>query len=391
MRVLILGGAGAIGSEVAENLASYPEVEEIVLGDIALDKAEKIAGKIRKAKAARIDATDLAALVSSMQKADVVVSSVGPFYKFGIPIIKAAVEAGVNFVDIMDDPDTTKAALDDKTLFDEAKSKGITIVVGLGFTPGLTNVLARYGASKLDEVASIDVSWVFTTAAGVASEAVTAHMFHVTSGKALTYENGEWREVTPLVDGQEAQDFVDLGEVEVYHVGHPEPVTIPRYIRARKVTCKAGMVPSEVVNIYRMLSRLRLTGVASIGVRGTKISPRDFIIAHLGSLSMDVARELFKFDAAEPLFEMRIMIRGKKNGHSVSYCYKFSDVGHEFATAISAVIGAVMLGRGQVKEKGVYAPEGCVDPKIFLREIAQKGVVIHEISQTSRTLQVSLD
>ena len=386
MRVLVLGGAGTIGSEVAEHLTKYPDVDEVILGDILVDKAEKLASKIKKAKALKVDVTDRPSLIAQMQKADVVVGCVGPYYKFGVPIVKAAVEAGVNFVDIMDDPLPSKEVLEDKALFDEAKRKNITVVIGLGSTPGLSNVLARYGASKLDEVENIDVSWIFTTAAGVASEAVTAHMFNVTSGKVLTYENGNWKEVVPMVDGREVQDFLELGNVEVYHVGHPEPVTIPRYIKAKNVTCKAGMVPSEVVEIYRMLNKLQLVQLEPINVKGVKVSPRDFIMARFASLPMDVAMELFKFDAAEPLFEMRVAVSGKKGKNPTKSVYKFSDVGHEFATAISAVIGAIMLGRGQVKEKGVFAPEGCIEPEIFLKEIKENGVVIQEMYQTSAEL-----
>ena len=104
MRVLILGGAGIIGSEVAEHIVKYPDVDEVILGDILVDKAEKLASKMKKAKALKVDVTDRPSLIAQMQKADVVVGCVGPYYKFGVPIVKAAVEAGVNFVDIMDDP-----------------------------------------------------------------------------------------------------------------------------------------------------------------------------------------------------------------------------------------------------------------------------------------------
>lgn len=383
MRVLVLGGAGVIGSEVAEYLDKEKEVTEVILGDILVDKAEKIAKRLKKTRAVKVNVMDKPALIAEMKKVDVVVGCVGPFYKFGIPIIKAAVEAGVNFVDIMDDPLPTKEVLDDKELFEQAKKKDISIVICLGSTPGMSNVLARYGSLKLDEVESIDVSWVFTTSAGVASEAVTAHMFNVTTGKVLTYENGEWREVVPLVDGREVQDFLELGCVEVYHVGHPEPVTIPRYIRCKRVTCKAGMVPGEVVEIYRMINKLRLADLEPIDVKGTKVSPRDFIMSRFASYPLELARELFKFDAAEPLFEMRVAVSGEKDGNPTRYIYKFSDVGHEFATAISAVIGALMLGRGDVKEKGVFAPEGCIDSEKFLKELKEKGVVIKESIYTT--------
>jgi hypothetical protein len=45
-----------------------------------------------------------------------------------------------------------------------------------------------------------------------------------------------------------------------------------------------------------------------------------------------------------------------------------------------------MLGRGQVKAKGVFAPEGCIEPEIFLKEIKENGVVIQETYQTSAEL-----
>jgi hypothetical protein len=37
-----------------------------------------------------------------------------------------------------------------------------------------------------------------------------------------------------------------------------------------------------------------------------------------------------------------------------------------------------MIGQGKIKAKGVLAPEGCVDPDLFLSELGRRGVKVYE-------------
>jgi saccharopine dehydrogenase-like NADP-dependent oxidoreductase len=48
------------------------------------------------------------------------------------------------------------------------------------------------------------------------------------------------------------------------------------------------------------------------------------------------------------------------------------------ATGLSAAVGILMMGRGQIAEKGVHAPEGCVDTALFLEQLDELGVYIKE-------------
>jgi saccharopine dehydrogenase-like NADP-dependent oxidoreductase len=41
-------------------------------------------------------------------------------------------------------------------------------------------------------------------------------------------------------------------------------------------------------------------------------------------------------------------------------------------------IGAQMIGRGDVKVKGVVPPETAIDPDIFFAELRQRGIEVHE-------------
>jgi saccharopine dehydrogenase-like NADP-dependent oxidoreductase len=47
-------------------------------------------------------------------------------------------------------------------------------------------------------------------------------------------------------------------------------------------------------------------------------------------------------------------------------------------TGIAAAIGILMIGRGQIEEKGVLAPEGGVDPDCFFAEFSKYDFVIKE-------------
>jgi saccharopine dehydrogenase (NAD+, L-lysine-forming) len=378
----VLGGVGEIGSEIVREVAEADDVTEVYIGDILIDKAKKLAEDMgEKASAIYVDVTNHEKLVDIMKNFDVVTSCVGPFYRFGVPVVKAAVEAGVNYIDIMDDPDPTLEILNDTKLNETASDAGVTVIIGLGSTPGLVNVLARYGASKLDEIDEISVAWAYTTASGGASLAVMAHMFHVTCGEALTYKDGKWIKVTPLVNGKETLDFRELGNIDVYHVGHPEPVTIPRYIKCKVASCKMGVVPQDVITVYRVLAQLGLTSRDPIKFKDSLIAPRDFIMTALAQLPLETHRKIFKFDQVEPIFECRVAVKGKKGGENAQYIYRFSDVDHAQPTYVPAAVATLMLGRGEVKSKGVSAPEGCIEPESFLKEVIDRGVTLFETSE----------
>ena len=59
-RITVLGGSGAVGSVAAETLASSGFFSEIVIADVRLDQAKKLAGRLgaKKVSAVKFDAAD---------------------------------------------------------------------------------------------------------------------------------------------------------------------------------------------------------------------------------------------------------------------------------------------------------------------------------------------
>ncbi len=57
---------------------------------------------------------------------------------------------------------------------------------------------------------------------------------------------------------------------------------------------------------------------------------------------------------------------------------KISLVAWTAAFAFEASIAALMLGSGDIKVKGVVAPEGCIDPKKYFTALLKRGAKIHQ-------------
>ena len=105
-RVLVLGGAGHIGSRIVQELRNLDPGLEIVIGDKNVERAQEVAREVGgRTDVLAVDAASEDLLADAMRGFDVVVSALGPFYRFGVPVLRAALRAGVSFVDINDDYD----------------------------------------------------------------------------------------------------------------------------------------------------------------------------------------------------------------------------------------------------------------------------------------------
>ena len=123
--------------------SGFEDLGELVVADLDLAAAEKIVAECAPSarthlRAASVDVTDPTALAALLRPADVVLNTTGPFYRLGVPVLQAAIEAGCHYIDICDDWEPT---LDMLALHDEAAARGVLAVIGMGASrfesPGL--------------------------------------------------------------------------------------------------------------------------------------------------------------------------------------------------------------------------------------------------------------
>ena len=102
-----------------------------------------------------MDAENPQSIKSAIQGCDLVVNCIGPFYKTVKTILQTVIESKINYVDVCDDVDVTLEILD---MDAAAKKSGITALIGMGSSPGATNILAKFAADNLlDETEAVDI------------------------------------------------------------------------------------------------------------------------------------------------------------------------------------------------------------------------------------------
>jgi saccharopine dehydrogenase-like NADP-dependent oxidoreductase len=158
MKVLALGGAGDMGRMAVAVLLDSPNITSVSVADINEKLINTFVEMVDspKLKPVQIDINEKEKLIDLMSSHDIVINTVGPFYKFEIPIMEAVIKAKKPFLDICDD---WKPTLDVLKYDDTAKSAGITAIIGIGASPGITNIMAVYASSKLDEIDELITAW----------------------------------------------------------------------------------------------------------------------------------------------------------------------------------------------------------------------------------------
>ncbi len=362
MKALLLG-CGEMGGEALKDLYRYGNLDDLVVGTRSPARAEPsvaaLRGRPTHVSVVPVDAGDEDALVSLMKGTDVVVNCAGPNYRYEIPVARAAIRARVNLVDLNDEFETTGRMFE---LDEAARGAGITVVLGLGGCPGIDNILVRAAANQLDEVEEIHTAWVMS-GPDPGGLALSYHLLYSLSGRGLTYENGRFVEIQSFQDGRERLEFPDpVGALDVFHIGHPEPLTLARSfpeaaVIDNKATFNPPLVNAEIMRLGNMIRE---------GTGPNRVEGRDMDI--MDSAAASLQRMCRTLDGVPKQAALRINVKGRKKNKTRSIF--FSSVGGLApATGIPASIGALMLLEGRVSAKGVLPPEECIEASDFLYEI----------------------
>jgi saccharopine dehydrogenase-like NADP-dependent oxidoreductase len=368
MKVLVLGGCGAQALPAVEDLIASEDISQVTIGDIDKEKADQLVAKLKSPKlsALKVDVNDHGGLVGWMKGADVILNCTGPYHLLGVKALKAAIEAGKHYVDYCDDYDAT---LDMLELDGAAREKGVTAIIGLGASPGLCNLMAKYGADKLDSTDEIRIFWVIAEGEPE-GPAVYDHMFHMVSGDVPQFLDGKMVNVPGLSGAEEIVEFpAPHGALPVFYVGHPEPITLSRVIPGVKTVVNKGALPGEMIGLFQGLKELGLMGAEPVSVKGQDVSPRDLLVTLMAS------GPPLELPPEETLSAMVIQVSGMKDGNAVTLEYA-GLANMAPCTSLPASLGVRMLARGEIKKTGVLPPEACLDLDPFRVMLKERGLAV---------------
>jgi lysine 6-dehydrogenase len=377
MKVLSLGGAGAVCRHATRDLAEFSDFEQIIIGDWDMDAAKALAAELDdpRLEVRKVNAENYDELVAAFRDVDVVMN--GLPWKYDLPVTRACIEAGVHGLDVS----TEKEQWD---YDDQAREKELVFIPGVGATPGITNVMARRAADQLDEVDEIQINFAaFRCPAPAPGLLITLLWeFHPKTESRFYYRDGEFHWVSPFEGAKRVNFMGQIGVQEVYYIPHPETRTMPRTLGAKAVSVH-GCFPPHVMRLTKAMVESGLYSEEPVTIHGTKTTPFDAMFEIL--LQIPESKQT-------PVWGYGLIVQadGIRHGRRMRYTYINQHPPQETwggpaayykNIALPLSIGAQMIARGDVKTPGVIPPETALEPAVFFEELAKRDIKINEIKE----------
>ncbi len=373
------GGVGAAFAAIAQRRGAFGQ---IVLADVALERAQAAADRFAEPDrftAERVDASNLRDLVDliSRTRPDAVLNACDP--RFNEPIFDACFEARVNYLDMamtLSEPHPERpyeepgVKLGDYQLARESEwsEAGLLALVGIGVEPGLSDIFARHAAdemfSEIREVGVRDGADLVVEGYDFAPTFSIWTTIEECLNPPLIWERERGFYTTAPFSEPEVFEFPEgIGPVECVNVEHEEVVLIPRWVQCERVTFKYGL-GQEFIDVLETLHKLGLDRTDPVRVRGTEVSPRDVVAAVLPDPATLGERMTGRTCAGT-----WVTGNGKDGQPRSTYLYHVVDnettmreYGSQAVVWQTAVNPAVAL---ELLDRGVWAGTGVLGPEAF--------------------------
>jgi len=378
MKFLVLGG-GAQGSAAAFDLVRRDEVEQVVIADRVVEGVRPflqpyLGGKL---SVAAVDAADPETVRPLMESVDAVVC--GLPYFFGFPMARLAVECGAHYCDL---GGNTEIVEQQKTLDEDARRAGVSVIPDCGLAPGMVNILAQAGIDAMDESESVRI-WV----GGLPQHPKPPLDYQIVysmqgvldyyTTTSIMLRDGEVTDAAALSE-LESIEVDGVGELEAFHTAGGISSMPYRY---------QGVIPTMEyktlrypghAHIMEAIRELGLISDAPISHRGHEIVPRDVFI--------DIVSPKLRNPDGDDLVALRVRVEGTASDGSAAVQYDLVDrydmesgvTAMMRTTGYSLAITALMQVDGRVETLGVMTPDEVMPAAEYIRELAEHGIDIVE-------------
>jgi lysine 6-dehydrogenase len=366
VRIAVLG-AGIMGTATSRLLARREDVEILVL-DPDGDRAESVVATVGRGRAVRVGIGD-PSLPDLLRGADAVAACIP--YRLNLRAMEAALDVEVPYADLGGLFHMTLNQLELDARFRKA---GEAAILGIGCCPGISNVLARAAADRLDEVRSIDIldgSIEDAEAFGVPYSMDTILDEFVRP--AMVFEGGRMREVPPGSGAIRYRFPEPLGDMEAFYTLHSEPATLPRTIEGVRDVRWRLALPPKIAEGFRLLVSLGLASEDPVDTPSGKAVPREVLRALLTEVPQPEG----------PPSDLEVLVveaEGTQGGRPARFRGAATlrptaeGIGAgPFGTSIPLAVAARWLAEGRVPA-GVHPPENAFPAQEFLRALEAEGV-----------------
>jgi len=389
MHIIILGGAGAMGRITVYTLAEYSDVDRITIADYNEERARELAASLGSSKleVRQIDVNDEECLYTLLRGADVALVAVD--YVYNLSILKACIKARVHYADLGGLFHMSRTLME---LNAEAEAAGITAVMGMGGTPGITNMLARLAVDELEHVESIKVQLGCADATPSSAPLVAPYSIRTIldefTKEPQVFQDGQWYPQRPL-SGQEELIFpLPVGYATAVYSLHSECATFPVSFRdkgIRHVSFKIAF-PTDFMTKLKFLVDLGFGSDTPLSIRGTSVSPREVLTRLIESVPVEKVEP-------QDCDVLRVVTSGVTGGQAVEITNQVVVLPYRrwgvnagaLDTGTPLAIVGRMLARGEITRRGTHGPEVCVPGEPFFRELARYDMHVTETRMVTRS------
>lgn len=396
MRVVVLG-AGVVAPAIVYDLADdevSPHVDEILVADLYENRAKAVvdaASKFttrKKLKYSGIDVRNVEETAKLLKGADVVVN--GIIYYFIPQVMRAALEAGVHYIDLGSEVPILKKQLE---MDEDFRKADLLAIPGMGGCPGMINVGARYAVERMDRVEKMLLreGWVdFNDYDKLGIPLPVPYsidcIFDEFMDPVEVWENGELKILEPVRDYEELEFPEPVGRQKMYYIEHPEAWTLGLVFRDRglkSVNYKISF-PDDLFLKYKLLTDLGLTRRTPVKLGDVEIVPRELV------KSMVMKTLEGKEIPPNDYDVMRIIAEGEKGGKRVRITVDMHTEWHrKWNLSAQAVtvgtptsIAVQLVASGRIRDRGVKHPEEVIEPLPFFEELKKRGIRIFVREET---------
>jgi lysine 6-dehydrogenase len=349
MKVAVLGAAGTIAPAIVRDLASSEEVESILLLDLKAEQAKEVATEHGLGKASARGADARSNLGAELSRCDVLVNSAS--YRINLDAMRASLEADCHYLDLGGLYRVTGEQL---LLGPDFERAGLTAILGIGSSPGKTNLMAARAARELGDLDSIHVYAAgrdLDPPDGPSFPYALETLLDELTLRPIMLRNGEPVRIAPLTPGGEVDFGAPLGRSETIYTLHSELRTFGQSFGCKQASFRLSLARELLDRLRKLVS-----------------APKEEV--------RSAARQ-----AVPPSGQTVSVHMVEASGHgrtvrlrAVTEPYEDWGLGGGVVSTAAPIAAAVrLLARGSITAHGALPPEGCISPEEMFAELETRG------------------
>ena len=395
-RTVLIIGAGGVAHVVAHKCAQNNGIlGNLHIASRTVSKCNAIIASVHEKSAMSVpgtfaahavDATDSAAVSALILQigAQIVINVAAPFVN--MTVLDACLETGAAYIDtaIHEDPAKVCEAPPwygnyEWRRRDLCAQKGVTVILGAGFDPGVVNAFARFAIDTyMDTVRSIDIVDVNAGSHGqyFATNFDPEINFREFTGIVYSWQSGRWQE-NQMFEVFKDWDLPVVGTYRAYLSGHDEVHSLSANYPEADVRFWMGF-DAHYINVFTVLKNLGLLSEKPVRTaEGLEIVPLKLVKAVLPEPATLAPYYVGKTCIGN-------LVKGSKDGKDVEvFVYNVADhkaaydevgsQGISYTAGVPPVAAAMLVATGEWDVKMMKNVEE-LDPKPFFAGLEQLGL-----------------